>query len=174
MHARATHVPLGRHQQPPPVRERDRVLLAIAAFKFVKAALFVVAALAAFGLLRPHVGELAQRWIATLAATYDNALTRRIVALVTRIASLDRHRLEIVGVLALCYAGLFVTEGIGLWRGRRWAEYLTVIATASLVPFELYEVTQHVTLPRVAALIVNLVVLAYLVRQLRRGRHHAG
>jgi uncharacterized membrane protein (DUF2068 family) len=163
--ARHHHVP------PPPVRERDRVLLAIAAFKFVKAALFVVAALAAFGLLSARLGALADRLIATLAATYDNALTRRVVALLTRIAALDRPRLEIVGGLALCYAGLFVTEGIGLWRGRRWAEYLTVVATASLVPFEVYEVARRVTLPRIAALVINVVVLIYLVQQLRRGRH---
>ena len=156
---------------PPPIRQRDRVLLAIASFKFVKAALFVVVALGAFGLLSRRAAARAQDWVATLAATYDRGLTHRVVALLERISALSRHRLEALGVAALLYAALFVTEGVGLWRCRRWAEYLTVIATASLVPFEVYEITRRITVPRVGALVVNLVVVAYLVRQIRRSAH---
>jgi uncharacterized membrane protein (DUF2068 family) len=156
------------HHPPPPLAERDRLLLLIAAFKFVKAALFVVVALGTFGLLSRHVAAWAQDGIATLAATYDRGLTHRVVALLERISALSRHRLEALGVAALLYAGLFVTEGVGLWRGRRWAEYLTVVATASLIPFEVYEIARRTTAPRVGALVVNLLVVAYLVRQLRR------
>jgi uncharacterized membrane protein (DUF2068 family) len=156
------------HHPPPPVRERDRVLLAIALFKFVKATLFVVVALGMFGLLSRSVAEQAQDWVATLAATYDRGLTHRLVELVEKISALSRHRLEALGVVALAYAALFTTEGVGLWRGRRWAEWLTVAATASLVPFELYELARRQTAPRLAALLVNIAVLAYLVAQLRR------
>jgi uncharacterized membrane protein (DUF2068 family) len=165
-----THVGHRHHHQPPPppIRQRDRVLLTIAAFKFVKAVLFVVVALGAFGLLRRSVADRAQDWVATLAATYDRGLTHRVVELLQRISALSRHRLEAVGVAALLYAGLFVTEGVGLWRGRRWAEWLTVVATTSLVPLEIYELSRRLTPPRFAALFVNLVVVTYLLVQLRR------
>jgi hypothetical protein len=34
---------------------------------------------------------------------------------------------------------LEIVEGVGLWLRKRWAEWLTVIATSLLVPFEIYE-----------------------------------
>jgi uncharacterized membrane protein (DUF2068 family) len=161
-HGRVPHAP-------PPLRQRDRGLLLIAVFKFVKAALFVVVALGSFGMLSQRVADRAQDWVATLAATYDRGgLTHRLVVALERIAALSHHRLEALGVAALFYAAFFVTEGIGLWRCRRWAEWLTVIATASLVPLEGYELARRLTLPRVAALLINLVVVAYLVWNLRR------
>jgi len=160
------------HHPPPPLRQRDRVLLTIALFKFLKAALFVVVALGAFGLLSRSVAQQAQDWVATLAATYDRGLTHRVVELLQKISALSRHRLEALGVAALLYAGLFMTEGVGLWRCRRWAEWLTVIATASLIPFELYELTRRLTIPRFGALAINVAVVIYLVREIRR-KHYS-
>ena len=65
------------------------------------------------------------------------------------------------------YGLLFATEGIGLWMEKRWAEYLTIIATGSLIPFEVYELQRRVTVPRGLALVVNVAVLAYLIYRVR-------
>ena len=73
-----------------------------------------------------------------------------------------------VGIVAFLYAGLFAVEGVGLWRSKRWAEYLTIIATASLVPFEVYELIRHVSWPRVATLGINLLVVGYLIWRVRQ------
>ena len=54
-------------------------------------------------------------------------------------------------------------EGVGLWLGRRWAEYLTVIATGSLIPFEIYEMVRKLSPPRLIALILNVAVVIYLI-----------
>jgi Predicted membrane protein (DUF2127) len=54
-------------------------------------------------------------------------------------------------------------EAIGLWHEKRWAEYLTVIATAGLMPFEIVELTRRVTVFRVGALVVNLAIVIWLV-----------
>ena len=72
-----------------------------------------------------------------------------------------------LGVVALLYATLFAIEGVGLWRERRWAEYLTVIATASFIPFEIVQLARQVSLARSAALGLNLLVVAYLIYRLR-------
>src|SRR5690349_16880454 len=95
---------------PPPIRQREPMLLAIAVFKFVKAALFVDVALAAFGLLAPSVGQWAQARVAMVAATYDSALTARLIALIQRITSLAPRRLELIGLASLLYASLFTVE----------------------------------------------------------------
>lgn len=68
---------------------------------------------------------------------------------------------------AFAYALLEGTEGIGLAMRRRWAEYLTVIATGVLIPFEAYEVVHKVTLFRVGALLLNVAVVGYLAYRKR-------
>jgi len=60
------------------------------------------------------------------------------------------------------YALLEGTEGVGLAMRRRWAEYLTVVATGLLIPYEVYELGRHATLFKVGALLLNVAVVAYL------------
>jgi uncharacterized membrane protein (DUF2068 family) len=57
---------------------------------------------------------------------------------------------------------------VGLWSARPWVEYLTIIATASFVPFEVYELSRHLTWPRGATLVFNLLVVAYLIVNVKR------
>src|SRR3981189_2837702 len=74
---------------------------------------------------------------------------------------------NVVAIAAISYAVLEGTEGVGLAMRRRWAEYLTVIATGLLIPYELYEVIRHVTLFKVGALVLNLAVVGYLAYRKR-------
>lgn len=68
----------------------------------------------------------------------------------------------LISIAAFAYALLEGTEGVGLAMRRRWAEYLTVLATGALIPFEAYEVINKVTLFRLGALLLNLAVVGYL------------
>jgi uncharacterized membrane protein (DUF2068 family) len=74
---------------------------------------------------------------------------------------------NVVAIGAIAYALLEGTEGVGLAMRRRWAEYLTVIATGLLIPYEVYEVIHRVTLFRVGALLLNLAVVGYLAYRKR-------
>lgn len=67
-----------------------------------------------------------------------------------------------LAIVAIAYALLEGTEGVGLAMRRRWAEYLTVIATGILIPYEAYEVIHHATLFKVGALLLNVAVVGYL------------
>jgi len=73
----------------------------------------------------------------------------------------------LLAIGAIAYALLEGTEGVGLAMRRRWAEYLTVLATSALIPFEAYEVIHKVTLFRVGALLLNLAVVGYLAYRKR-------
>jgi len=143
------------------------MLRAIAVFKFSKVVLLVAVGLGTLRLLDPAVAARAQHWLAALAASSDRRAVQRLIALAS---GLSPGRLEALGIGAFFYATLFTIEGVGLWRGAHWAEYLTVIAGLSLVPFELIQVTRVVTVSRVAALLVNLAVVAYLMYRLLRAR----
>jgi uncharacterized membrane protein (DUF2068 family) len=80
-----------------------------------------------------------------------------------RLLSLRRGTLGVLLVFALVYCVVEGVEAVGLWRERRWAEYLTAIATAGFLPFELRELARRVSIVRVGALVVNLAILVYLV-----------
>jgi uncharacterized membrane protein (DUF2068 family) len=68
---------------------------------------------------------------------------------------------------ALAYAALETVEAVGLSMQRRWAEYLTVIATGILIPYEAYEVIRHPTILKAGALVLNVAVVGYLTYRKR-------
>ena len=77
-----------------------------------------------------------------------------------RLINLDGGHVWVLALMALGYAALEAVESFFLWRGKRWAEYLTVVATAAFLPLELYELTEKVSALKIAALAVNLAILA--------------
>jgi uncharacterized membrane protein (DUF2068 family) len=85
---------------------------------------------------------------------------------VTRIEHLlhSRHgTLHLVEAFLIGYALLQVAEGIGLWSLRRWGEYVAVVGTSVFLPLEIYELSKDVTYVKVAAFVINLVLVAYLI-----------
>jgi uncharacterized membrane protein (DUF2068 family) len=149
-------------------RKRDQLIEMIAIFKFMKAAGLIAIAFGAIKMLDPATGDMLSRWINALASTSAHP---HIENYLIRLNNFSARRVQEFGVVALLYATLFMIEGIGLWHEARWAEYLTVIATSTLVPLEVYELLQRLTLARGAALIVNLAAVAYLVWRIRHPEH---
>jgi uncharacterized membrane protein (DUF2068 family) len=93
------------------------------------------------------------------------------------ILNLKTGTLTVLLILALIYAAVEWTEAVGLWKEKRWAEYLTVIATAGFLPLEINELIHRITVIRVGAFIVNIALIVWLVRNKRlfglRGGHAA-
>lgn len=80
-----------------------------------------------------------------------------------RLFALSSRNLYLIAAGAAAYAALEGSEAIGLWLGRRWAEYLTFVATAVFVPYEIYELTKSITWLKVLTLIINLAIVIYLL-----------
>ena len=99
---------------------------------------------------------------------------RRLVdEAIGRLVNIPPNRLREVGFASFVYAARFFTEGLGLWLGKRWAEWFTAIITASLVPLEIYELQRHVTAGKLLVLLVNIAIVVYLVLRIRRERREA-
>jgi uncharacterized membrane protein (DUF2068 family) len=80
-----------------------------------------------------------------------------------KVFSLRTGSLHAVGFALLAFGVLEGIEAVGLWLARRWAEYLTFIATAILLPLEIYELTEKVSALKVIGFLINLAVVVYLV-----------
>jgi uncharacterized membrane protein (DUF2068 family) len=80
-----------------------------------------------------------------------------------KLFSLRAHTLALFGIAALAYALLEGIEAVGLWFAKRWAEYLTFIATALLLPLEVFEIVHRVSALKVIGFAVNLAIVVYLV-----------
>jgi uncharacterized membrane protein (DUF2068 family) len=80
-----------------------------------------------------------------------------------KLFSLRAHTLRTVGIALLGYGLLEGIEAVGLWLIKRWAEYLTFVATAILLPFEVYELVNRVSALKIIGFIINLAVVIYLI-----------
>jgi uncharacterized membrane protein (DUF2068 family) len=90
-----------------------------------------------------------------------------IHTVISRATGIDRTHLRAVEAGTFFYAILHLVEGIGLMLEQDWAGYLVVVATSSLVPFELYEIARKPTPLRTGLLALNIIIVVYLITCLR-------
>ena len=147
-----------------PPSASPRGLLYIAIFKLCKGVLLVIVGAGALKLLHKDVGEVAMHWVDVLRVDPDN---RFIHALLAKLLIVDDRKLKEIGAGTFFYAALLLTEGIGLLLRKRWAEYFTIITTASLLPLEIYEILHRVSIAKILVLAVNAAIVWYLVVHLR-------
>jgi len=141
----------------------------IAIFKFIKAALLIATTYGVHRLLEGTLLDRLYTWAATLN---DDRLERRLlVRALEWVEGLGAKRIEIFFAVTITYTAVVLIEGIGLWLRRTWAEWLTVIATGSLIPFELWELLTRPMDKKLAILAtftLNAVIVWYLVWLLRK------
>jgi uncharacterized membrane protein (DUF2068 family) len=142
-------------------RQRHPGLLVIAYYEIIKTVCLLLLALAAFHLDRQDNFQQLVHWLEHLDLTGSNGLRWKLVE---TLVAFGPSKFVAVGVVTLGYAVLFAIEGIGLWLGKHWAEWFTVIATGSLIPLELYETLYHFGWIKLAMLVGNVAIIVYLVR----------
>ncbi len=145
----------------------SRGLLFIAAFKLSKAALLLAVAIGALNLVHKDVAADLARWADLVRIDPGNVFIRHLF---DRVSVLDDAHLKVLSASTFFYAGLTLTEGVGLALRRRWAEFFSIILTTSFIPIELWEIHRHATIPKLVLLVLNLAVVAYLALELRRTR----
>ena len=142
----------------------DGLIRLIAIFKLFKAALLIAVGVGAFRLMHHDIGDALQHWVETFKLDPGNHF---VDAALGKASNLDPRQVEHLGIGSFIYAALFLTEGTGLWLRKRWAEWLTVVITSSLVPLEIYEIHRHFTIAKVVVLILNIAIVGYLVFRIR-------
>lgn len=143
---------------------RDAVVLRLVAIeRAIHCVGFTLLAIT-LALVESKIGGI-RRWATGIVDQLRNGAGDHVVLdhWLDRLARLNRHEIALLLVAAIGYAMVEGVEAWALWTERRWGEYLTVVATAGFLPFEIIELTHRVTAFKVGAMAVNVAVLVWLV-----------
>lgn len=143
----------------------------IGGFKLLGGLLCLSAGVGLFRLLKRDVGEGLENAVALMRL---DPHSHYLHSAISWISGVPRGRLKAVGFGTFFYAALYLIEGTGLVLRRRWAGYLTVVATGSLIPLEAYEVVKKINTIKVIVLVLNVAIVVYLVWKLfeeRKAEH---
>ena len=136
------------------------MLRVIALYKLVKVILLLATAYEVVHLHDASILAQIYTWMATL----PSGLERDIVHItLVKFSGLSYAQLKVLRAGTLVYATVFSVEGVGLWMGRRWAEWLTIIVTGSLIPLEFWEQWVRPSFGKTTLIIVNVAIVWYLV-----------
>lgn len=138
----------------------DRWIIAIGVFKLLQALLFVLAGIGAVRLLHKDLMDVAEHFI--LAMRF-NPEGRFVNLTLEKVAMIDPRRLKEISAAIFAIAALDAIEGTGLVLEQAWAEFVTLILTASFLPWEVFEILRHVTWIRIGLTIINCAVVLYLL-----------
>lgn len=140
-------------------RHHTKGLVLIAVYKLLLAVFFTALGVGALRLVGKDVGDIFFRVASDLRFNPEGRFVNFVL---DRVSLLDDRMLHRIGFGAFFYAAIGIAEAIGLYLEKAWGEYLTLVITASFLPWEIMEILRHQTLPRVSLLVVNVAVLIYL------------
>jgi len=143
----------------------DWAIVAIGIFKLVKSTSLLALGAALIHWRNKDLGAVASRWIGNVwlgRSSFD--------AVLVKLSLMSQKTIDEFAIGSFVYSVLLSVEGIGLCLRKRWAEFLTVGITASLLPFEFYELYHRVTTTGVVITVLNVAILVYLIVRLFKDR----
>lgn len=150
-------------------RKHNKWLVLIAVYKLVQATLFLIIGLGARRLLHRDIGDE----LSTLAEHFRfNPESRFVNFILDRASLLNDPILRRIGLVAFSYSAISMAESIGLYLEKAWGEYLTLIITASFLPWEIFEISRRQTPFRFGLLAANLLVFIYLLQLVVESARH--
>ncbi len=140
-------------------------LRTIAGYEATKGVLVLLVGLGLLGLVHRDVQKVGEELVRHLHLSPSSHYPRVFLELAAKVTD---GWLWTLALGSLAYSALRFAEAYGLWRGKPWAEWLAAISGAIYVPFEVMELVRRATPLRIASLATNLVIVAYMLVQLRR------
>jgi uncharacterized membrane protein (DUF2068 family) len=143
---------------------RFDVLRMIALYKLVKVVLLLAIA---YGEVRLRDASLIAKLVTWVSARPLGLEHRVMNWLLEWFSGLNPSRAEALRIVTLVYAAVFAVEGIGLWMHKRWAEWMTTIITASLIPLELWGLFKEPNIGKAAVVLANVAIVIVLIWHVR-------
>ncbi len=130
----------------------EGALRVVAVFEAAKGMLVLLAGFGLHALLQHDAQRFVEELVGRLHLNPAKGYPQVFLGL---LENLSDTQLWALAALAVAYATLRFFEAYGLWRGRRWAEWIAALSGGIYVPVELYELARHVTWIKIGALILN-------------------
>jgi uncharacterized membrane protein (DUF2068 family) len=135
-------------------------LRTIALLEAAKGGLAFIVAIGLHTLTGQNLQLVAERLVTHLhlnpASHYPNVL-------ITAAAQVSDDNVYFLAAGVILYTLIRFIEAYGLWHQKRWTEWFALISGAVYIPFEIREIIIYFNFLTVSALLVNLVVVAYLM-----------
>jgi uncharacterized membrane protein (DUF2068 family) len=142
-------------------RSSETFLKFIIAEKAFIGVLFLSLSIGVLGLIDKDLVVIGRGLVAALNLDTDNAY---ITLALEKLGLVNNKILVGMSLGGFAYSLLNLAEAYGLHKRLRWAEWLTVLATGLLIPFEIYEVWHRFTPVRVGVLVLNVAIVIYLAK----------
>lgn len=139
----------------------------VAVFEAAKGALVMLAGFGILALMHRDLQDYAEQLVAHL---HLNPAKGYPEIFIDAAANATNARLWMLASFALTYSVVRWIEAYGLWRAKRWAEWVAIASGGIYVPAELYELARGVNWMKVMLLALNLGIVLYMVYVLWRER----
>ena len=140
---------------------------AVACFEALKGSIVLIAGFGLAHAIGGDVGELAEHLVHRLHLNAAKRFPRIFIDLAN---NLSDAQLWALAALALAYSVFRFAEAYGLWFERRWGEWIAALSGGIYVPVEIYELTRGFSTVKIAALVLNALIVAYMCYLLLRPR----
>src|ERR1700759_2878408 len=138
------------------VSASEQWIVVIGVWKLLEAALLIILGIGALKLLHKDLVDVVTQFIIDIGRDPEGHFANLIL---DKVALIDPHRLKQISIAISAGSPLHIIEGVGLVLRKTWAEYVTLILTASFLPWEVIEIVRHATWIKVGLLVLNLAVL---------------
>jgi uncharacterized membrane protein (DUF2068 family) len=145
-------------------KERTWTIHILAIVKFVKGILLLIVGIKLLTLINKDAADVFEAFITRHGIDSGNRIVQTIAE---KLEGVGKTQMILFSIGSFFYSALQLTEGIGLWMQKRWAEFLTVIATSLLIPVEIYEILEKFTWVRVIVFAANIFIVWYLATRLK-------
>jgi uncharacterized membrane protein (DUF2068 family) len=135
----------------------------VAAMEAMKGLLVIAAGFGLLSLIHKDLEAVAETLVLRLHLNPDGHFPHVFLHLVNRFADV---RLWLLALLAFAYAAMRLIEAYGLWHHARWAEWFAVASGGIYIPLELYELSKGFNGFKLAALLLNIAIVAYMAYML--------
>lgn len=140
---------------------------AVSVFEAAKGTMVLLAGFGALSLIHHDVQRVTEQLVGHLHLNPAKHYPRIFLDTAAHVTD---ARLCLLTSLAATYALVRFVEAYGLWRGRRWAEWLAAVSGGIYIPFEIYELSKGITLLALSALVVNSLIVGLMINTLLRVR----
>ncbi|HEY0758075.1 MAG TPA: DUF2127 domain-containing protein [Acidisarcina sp.] len=144
----------------------NRWLILIGMLKLLRALLLILVGFGVLKLLHKDLVVILTRLAMDLRFDPESHFINIVL---DKVSLINAHRLRQISALAFCVGALDITEGIGLMLEKPWAEYLTLVLTASFLPWEFFEIVRRASWLKAGLTVINVLVVIYLVFHVQAG-----